>query len=528
MIQPFGDRALLVEVGDYGRARALVASLDRQPIPGVADLVPGMETVLVELDSSASAEAASAELEGRLASLRVGASGGRERVVPICYGGELGPDLDEVARLTGLSADEVVAAHVASALRVQLVGFAPGFAYMGDLPEALRVPRLETPRTTTPPGSVAVAGRQTGIYPAALPGGWRILGRTPITLFDPHRDPPSYLAPGDRVRFEPIGADEWDERAGAPGDWGGHSLRQAAAGRSKTEIEVLDGGLLTTVQDPFGRPGWRRHGVQASGALDPDSAVSTNRLVGNSDAAALLEVTLIGPSLRISSAALVAIAGADLSATLDGEPLAPGSARIGQLIRFGERRNGARAYLAIAGGIQVEAVLGSASTDLRAGFGGFSGRALRAGDRLALGAETGAPRAGSPPATGPIRILPGPHVAQFAPGALDQLCATGWTVASEADRMGYRLDGPAIEHRATPEVPSLGLPLGAVQVPPDGRPIVMLADRPVTGGYPVIGCVASDDVGRVAQLLPGDVVRFARVGRAVTLEGDAAWAGALE
>ena len=185
MIQLFGDRALLVEVGDHGRSHALVASLDREPIPGVVDLVPGMETVLVELDSAASAEVAGRELERRLASLPAEGVGGRERVIPTSYGGEYGPDLEEVAQLTGLSSDEVVAAHVAGALRVQLVGFAPGFAYIGDLPEVLRVPRLETPRTTTPPGSVAVAGRQTGIYPAALPGGWRVIGRTPITLFDP-------------------------------------------------------------------------------------------------------------------------------------------------------------------------------------------------------------------------------------------------------------------------------------------------------------------------------------------------------
>ncbi|MDQ2934596.1 MAG: 5-oxoprolinase subunit PxpB [Chloroflexota bacterium] len=532
MIQPFGEAALLVEVGDWQRSHALLAALDHEPIVGVVDLVPGMATLLVELDPSANLEIAAAELERRLANLPGEAPSGRERVIPTCYGGEFGLDLDDVARLTGLSSDEVVASHASAPRRVHLIGFAPGFAYIGDLPEALRVPRLETPRTTTPPGSVAVAGRQTGIYPAALPGGWRVIGRTPIRLFDPHRDPPAYLAPGDLVRFQPILPTALQAHAGIPADWPGRQEPDSHPSEpSRVQIEVLDGGLLTTVQDATGRPGWRRYGVQAAGAADRSAALLANRLAGNPDAAAVLEVTFLGPSLRISAPVHVGLAGADLGATLDGRPLPPGSSGSGRLISFGERRSGARAYVAIAGGIDVERVLGSPSTDLRSGFGGLAGRALRAGDRLDIGTASGASRAATGrAATGPIRIMPGPHLDRFAPGILDRLCETAWTVASQADRMGYRLDGPAVEHNGTPEVPSVGLPLGAVQVPPDGRPIIMLVDRPVTGGYPVIGCVPAADVCRVAQLLPGDPLRFARmgIGEAMTLDADAAWAGALE
>jgi KipI family sensor histidine kinase inhibitor len=527
VIRPFGDATLLVEVGDYRRAHALVAALDREPVAGVVDLVPGMETVLVELDSPASLEGAAGELERRLEVVSVEPSSGRERLIPTSYGGELGPDLGEVARLAGLSPDDVVASHAAATLEVQLIGFAPGFAYIGDLPEALSVPRLDTPRTTTPPGSVAVAGRQTGIYPAALPGGWRILGRTPITLFDPHRDPPSYLAPGDRVRFRVIEESEWSEHASPPKDWGARPMAGQAADRSDNEIEVLDGGLLTSIQDAIGRPGWRRYGVQAAGALDPEAAAYANRLAGNSDSAALLEITLLGPTLRLQVPETVGLAGADLGATLDGRPLSSGSSGIGREIAFSERRHGARAYLAVAGGIAVQAVLGSASTDLRSGFGGFAGRALRQGDRLPIGiGDPGPPieRRPAPARVGALRVLPGPHGDRFEDDALDRLCETAWTVSARADRMGYRLDGRPIERRDGSELPSVGLPLGAVQVPPDGLPIVMLADRPVTGGYPVIACVACADIGRLAQLLPGDAVRFTRAGN----DGDAAWAGALE
>ncbi len=525
MIAPFGDCALLVQVGDYRRAHALIAELDRAPIVGVVDLVPGMETVLLELDSPSRLGVAAAALEQRLPKLGPEGASGRERFIPTTYGGDFGPDLEEVARLTGLPAEEVVAMHTGSVLRVQLVGFAPGFAYIGDLSPALQVPRLDTPRTTTPSGSVAVAGRQTGIYPAPLPGGWRIVGRTPVTLFDPRRSPPAYLAPGDLVRFGVLPSAEWDAHVGVPADWAHDAGTVPPRSRpSGVEIEVLDGGLLTSVQDASGRQGWRRYGVQASGALDRSAAALANRLAGNADAAAVLEVTLLGPSLRISESARIGLAGADLGATLDGKPLAPGSAGVGRLISFGERRSGARAYLAVAGGIDVGPVLGSPCTDLRSGFGGLGGRALRTGDRLEVGTLGGPPLGSRRASLGPIRILPGPHLERFAPGAFERLCRTRWTVGSEADRMGYRLDGPAIEHGATPEIPSVGLPLGAVQVPPDGRPIIMLADRPVTGGYPVIACVATADVDRVAQLLPGDPLRFGVPGS----EGDAAWAGALE
>ena len=320
-------------------------------------------------------------------------------------------------------------------------------------------------------------------------------------------------------------------------------------------IEVLEPGLLTSVQDPFGRLGWRHLGVPVSGAADPFSARLANRLVGNPDDATLLEVTLLGPELRFTAGAIAAIAGADLGASIDGRPLPPGSgvaARAGSVLHFGERRSGTRAYLAVAGGIEVPPVLGSRSTDLRSGFGGLDGRALRAGDVLECGTPTNAPSRHAravPASEGPIRVLGGPHPARFAPDALDGLCAGAWTVSPAADRAGIRLDGAPIRH-ATPEsseVPSMGLPPGAIQVPPDGLSIVMLADRPVTGGYAVLACVARADLGRVAQLSPGDGVRFGlieadaavaalrareaeldAVEEISAVDADVGWAGSLE
>lgn len=221
MIRPFGEHALLVELDGWSAAQALVASLAGDPPDGVTAAIPGLSSVLVELDP-ASAERSSAvadEIARRLEMADAHPPRGRTRVIPVVYGGEHGPDLIEAAALCGLAPDELVKLHARAELTVMLCGFAPGFAYVGQLPAELRVPRLATPRAHTPAGAVAIAGPMSGIYPADLPGGWRIIGRTPLVLFDPHRDPPAYLGPGDTVRFEPIDVAAWPSMSGAADDW---------------------------------------------------------------------------------------------------------------------------------------------------------------------------------------------------------------------------------------------------------------------------------------------------------------------
>lgn len=269
-------------------------------------------------------------------------------------------------------------------------------------------------------------------------------------------------------------------------------------------LEVVEAGPLTSVQDPFGRRAWRHLGVPVGGAADAWSARLANRLVGNADGAALLEVTLGGLAIRVDTPTWVAVTGGveARAGAVDPTPNEAWHLRPGTTLHL-EPGDGARGYLAIAGGLVVDEVLGSASTDLRTGFGGLDGRPLRAGDRIQSGMPGGRPaRWTGTRDAGPVRIVPGPH-----PHGFDGLSAD-WTVGTEADRTGVRLDGPRLEGG---EVPSMGLPLGAIQVPSDGRPIVMLADRPVTGGYRVPACVIGADVGRVGQLRTGDAVAFASV-----------------
>ena len=215
-IRPFGEAALLVETD---AARSLAASLAERPVRGVSGSVIGRASLLVELEPSAAVDAVTAELAERIGTEAVAAPVGRVRTIPVVYGGSHGPDLGAVADALGCTPDEVIERHRATEPEVLFLGFAPGFPYLGPLPEGLHVPRLATPRTRTPAGSVAIADGLGGIYPAELPGGWSVIGATPLLLFDPRREPPAYFAPGDRVRWEPIRVEDWADRAGPAGDW---------------------------------------------------------------------------------------------------------------------------------------------------------------------------------------------------------------------------------------------------------------------------------------------------------------------
>jgi len=226
-MRPFGESALLVEFGqeaDLGlnaRVHALARALETSPPPYLQTLIPGYMSLLVEFDPlHVDLEAAEPVLREHVRQLKVEpGQSGRQRTVPTVYGAEWGPDLDDVAARLGLSPSDVIARHTAAEQSVYMLGFSPGFPYLGDLPEELALPRRETPRDRVPVGSVAIAERQTGIYSREMPGGWHLLGRTPVPLFDEGRDPPAYLAPGDRVRFVSIAASEWDRYTGLPSDW---------------------------------------------------------------------------------------------------------------------------------------------------------------------------------------------------------------------------------------------------------------------------------------------------------------------
>ena len=293
-------------------------------------------------------------------------------------------------------------------------------------------------------------------------------------------------------------------------------------------LEVLEGGMLTTVQD-LGRYGYQRYGVPVAGAMDPFALQVANALVGNSLDEAGLEITILGPTLRATESCLIAVTGADMSFRVNERPLPLWMAifvRRGWIIEFGSRKTGCRAYLAVAGGIDVPPIMGSKSTYLRGGFGGFQGRALRGGDLIPAGQtafhlpslagkELPPGRIRGYSDTPEVHVVLGPQDDYFTEEGITTFLSSEYEVTPTSDRMGYRLQGPEIARKGRADIISDGIVLGAVQVPADRRPIVLMADRQTTGGYPKIATVISADVSLLAQCMPGaSTVTF----KAITVE----------
>ncbi|MGW0704829.1 5-oxoprolinase subunit C family protein [Streptomyces sp. NPDC002643] len=283
-------------------------------------------------------------------------------------------------------------------------------------------------------------------------------------------------------------------------------------------LVVVRAGALTTVQD-LGRPGHAHLGVPRSGALDAPAAALVNRLVGNSVEAAVLETTLNGCSVRPRSAVTAAVGGAPCAVTVDGRP-APWGAPVrvpgGALLDIGAARAGVRSYLAVSGGVAVEPVLGSRSTDLLSGLGPpplTDETVLPLGRPTDVHARVDVVPHPAPPSELVLRVTLGPRDDWFTDAALRTLVTRHYSVAAASNRIGLRTEGPALERAERGELPSEGMVLGAVQVPPDGRPVVFLADHPTTGGYPVIAVVHPADLAGAAQATPGTPVRFVAVSR---------------
>jgi antagonist of KipI len=285
-------------------------------------------------------------------------------------------------------------------------------------------------------------------------------------------------------------------------------------------ITILDGGPQTTVQD-LGRGGQMRYGIPSSGPIDRVAFVLANRLVGNPDGAAALECTLLGPRFEVQAPGVIAVTGADMPLTVNGQA-APGWTAIaiapGDVVKLGPARNGVRAYVAAAGGLAVSLVLGSRSTYLRGRLGGVEGRALRKGDALPVFPSSAAPRRHVEPGAIPsytgeptIRVVLGPQADRFTEAGIRALLSGPYEMLPQSDRMGARLRGPRVEHARGHDIISDGIALGSIQVPGDGQPIVLLADRQSTGGYTKVATVCSCDVGRVGQVRPGQSLRFEAV-----------------
>ncbi|QUL98876.1 MAG: 5-oxoprolinase subunit PxpB [Candidatus Fermentithermobacillus carboniphilus] len=528
------------------------ATLEGMCLPGVSEVQPAYSSLCVHFDPSQIRGSYLVDLIERIAEKakppedQTGRPG-QVVEIQVVYGGENGPDLDWACNHLGIPREELIRRHSERLYRVFMVGFTPGFPYLGGMDETIALPRLPEPRKLVPAGSVGIAGKQTGIYPWDSPGGWRIIGRTSAELFSPYRDPPSLLKPGDYVRFVPVSGNEWfpahgnAERTGLLPDKdtpGRHLPRgPELTGSLRTEASVLgrltgtelpglaieDPGFLSLVVDR-GRFGYRKYGVPVAGATDSRSFALANLLCQNDPGDAAIEFTLKGPSMVALTDLTVAITGAPCEVTVDGRPVpqnAPVFLRKGSKLQVGTVRAACRGYIAVSGGIRVPVVLGSRSTYLRGKFGGFEGRHLKSGDTLCVGPApehvyvTRSNRATPVPqhlfierltlGETILRVLPGPEA---TPKSLEILSKATYTVRPDSDRMGLRLEGPAVFDAGATDILSSPVVPGTIQVASDGRPMLLLADGQTTGGYARIATVISRDLPLAGQVRAGAKIRF--------------------
>jgi KipI family sensor histidine kinase inhibitor len=498
-----GDSAWLCEPGGENarhklmRILGLRTMLTEHLIPQVKDVVASFQSIAVYFDP-ADGEAV---LEW-LAKLPENIPGttmkpGRLVELPVDYEDE-SSELDPISHSLGLPRREIIALHSSPEYHVAAIGFSPGFPYLTGLNPRLALPRKETP-VRVPAGAVAVADTQAGIYPFSSHGGWHVLGRTDVQLFDPYQNEPSLLMPGDRVKFTA-------SRDVAPY----YAAPDIPA--SNVGIEVIVPGMCSTIQD-LGRAGHRAYGVTPGGASDPVSARVVNRLVGNPDDISVIECTGSGPILKFDRPAIVAWLGWSNGS---GKPHA---FLTDEILDLRAPMSFSRGFLAIRGGFDTPAILGSRSTDVRAGFGGISGRPLLAGDRIPPGQPVGNPAVPGawhvnwprPTQSLEVRFLKGMQSSWFSAESHMSLRRAIYQTTSSSDRTGIRLAGPKLALHEPRELASQPVVCGSIQVPPDGAPIVLLSECQTIGGYPQIGHVVSADIPALARALPGTPITFREV-----------------
>lgn len=571
-----GENALLLECASeislsaLGSVQHFYRILKAAPIQGVYDLIPAYTTLTLvfSLDELGFSSSPHTYLEEQVArrleahpfsgessnALDTSSNLAPEAIViPVCYDEEFAPDLNDIARHHNLSIDEVVGLHSGADYRVAMLGFTPGFPYLLGLHEFLHTPRKSVPRTRIEAGSVGIAGAQTGIYPLQSPGGWNIIGRTPLRLFTPEKEQITLLQSGDTVRFRAISAEEFREIVRSEESQATQQrsqTRMSALPRAERSASVLNAGIGATVQDA-GRVGHGAAGISRCGAADALAAALANTLIGNARNDAVLEIPIGKLALQFEKEILIALTGDGIQATArlveDSTnntfpllPMRPVLMRAGSILTLKHSR-GLRAYCAFAGGVDVPLVLGSRSTDTKACLGGVEGRMLKTGDELVFGETLSESRTiahaierngrifpthsearfflpfpnTAPRLSSSLRLTEGKEWSEFDDVSKNTLLTASFRVLPQSDRMGIRLQptdaGVHLGRTSATNIISRAVLPGTLQCTPDGTLILLLADAQTTGGYPVIGHVCSVDVARAAQLLPNSIISFQQI-----------------
>ncbi|UXM96616.1 urea amidolyase family protein (plasmid) [Bartonella sp. HY329] len=526
---PVNETIFLTELADLDETLALFDSLNANPIDGVEELVPAARTIMVYFNPiKITAQNLISQIKQRDLSNKRAKS---EQIIEIAvrYDGE---DLEEVADYLQLSIADLIARHKNAEFTVAFTGFAPGFAYMTSSDALFDVPRKKTPRTRIPAGSLGLAGRFSGIYPQATPGGWQLIGTTDTPMFDINRNPASLLKPGDRVRFieqpsKPIAVKNCDNQATLTST----DSRLDDNVDSKAAKPLIKVPLIQVKQCAFalyfednGRIHQASQGISPSGALDKGAFKAINKIVGNDDNDPVLEIVFGGVEFEILSDTVIAFSGADCPVTLtaqNGRAIKlqanqPIGVEKGDILTIAPANSGLRLYFTVRGGFDVAKIMNSSSRDILANIGPEpvkTGDVLFAsGKRVQKPVELGLTPAFAMPKAGDvvdIDVVLGPRTDWFTLDAIEVFLNQKWQVTPQSDRVGNRLNGEqALSRKILDELPSEGTATGAIQVPASGQPVLFLADHPLTGGYPVIACVANHHLDLAGQLPAGCFIQF--------------------
>lgn len=426
-------------------------------------------------------------------------------VVPVCYDEAFGYDLASLAEEKNISIQSLIQLHSEQEYKVYMMGFLPGFPYMGEVHPKLVAPRKASPRSWVAAGSVGIAGNQTGIYPLDSPGGWQIVGRTPLNLFDLDNDPIFYFTTGNRIRFKPISKEQFNALKIEPSP-------KVTISEAKPNAVVLKPGVFAVFQDS-GRQGYRAFGVPESGAMDIASHHLANAIVGNTIDAATIEVTMGGLAIQFFENTYVVVTGAG-KGKVDAQTISSNKKQLvkaNSVLEIKFSNLGLRTYIAVEGGFETARLLNSKSATPKINIGSV----LTKGNALYFGKSPTKLTRDCANLVFPnfelsttIRIIEGAEYEWLDSKSKLILGSEAFLLTNRCDRMGYHLQGVPLKTNATQELLSTAVVKGTIQLTPSGQLIVLMNDCQTTGGYPRVAQVAAVDMPILAQLRPTDEVSF--------------------
>ena len=405
--------------------------------------------------------------------------------------------------------------------RIYAIGFLPGFTYMGKVNNLIATPRKQTPRMSIDAGSVGIAGEQTGIYPLNSPGGWNIIGQTPLQLFDATREPAVLLKMGQQIKFIPITVAEFYtiKKMQQP--------KVIGTNNDAIGMRVLKQGLADSVQD-LGRYGYQHVGINPTGAMDVVAAQIANFIVGNTANEAVLELHFPASVFQFQTDVIIALSGADFTATINNIPVPVNTPIIvseNSVINFTKLVNGARCYIAVKGGITILPWLNSYSTNIKANSGGHSGRLLHKDDIIGCSIKSDySKQLGEKDCivlpwqvdvrqvhdtNNIVHILLGNEFTFLCDASKEILVDSPFVITTKSDRMGYRLHGLPLQLQVPIQLISTAVTKGTIQLLPDGELIILMADHQTIGGYPRVAHVAQFNIPKLAQMQVHQPIQFA-------------------